>query len=583
MRKLVLVAAVTILAVLTVLPTATQAVSGNLVATAGIPVKLYGDSTIKARTSTLAVESHLLPDFLLTGDSITLERVRVTSSYVPVAAGVDAAGERSTETSDIQVPGDSLTLTSRQSDLVLVATGRDANLLTHQAIPSDLETADLWTGSKAQLRALIVEQTFEAPIPDLRVGQQSDDRSDAITLPVETMEAVGRDATATLASLDHVLFYGGVLRASDGTTYESKMTRVDRPGTILAGGSWTGPGTHVEETVDYFVIRAVDGSVELGAASVSLFSDDLFVIHEGFVGFPWAEGRVETVNESIALQGEQVVLGGSLRLRPVGVDVGSIPQFTLLGDGEIDYVKVGIAEAATPGQQALVAAGGAAAGLGMIAAIVYFWPTLKYGLSLVLFPLYARVRKEETLEHKGRELLYELIKNEPGVSTNQLAKEVPFGWSTLTYHLRVLERNEAIVSVRDGRYKRFFDRTSGRYSNGRKFVLAVLKNDATFDIARFIREKPGSSQKEVAGSFQLSPSSVHWHVERLSEVGLVQKIREAHNVKYFPGEGWEHITVEDLKALNEPSPQNAPAPIFEAQNVVQAPAQAATDPTSTHV
>lgn len=580
MRKLVLVSAVALLAVLTVLPTATQAVSGNLVATAGIPVKLYGDSTIKARASTIAVDSHLLPEFVLTGDSITLERVRVTSSYVPVAAGVDASGERRTETAILPIPGDSLRLVSRQSDLVLVATGRDANLLTHQAIPADLETADLWTSSKAQLRALLVEQTFEAPIPPVRVGQEGTDRNDAIVLPEETMVAIGRDATASLGTLDRVLFYGGVLRSEDGTNYESRMSRVDRPGTLYAGGAWTGPGTHVEETVDYFLLRASAGSVKFGADSISLFSDDLFVMHEGFVGFPWAEGRVETTNESIALHGEQVVLGGSLRLRPVGVEVRSVPQFTLLGDGDIDYVKVGVSDPATSGEQALVAAGGAAAGLGVIAALVYFWPAIKYGASLALFPLYARVRKEETLEHKGRELLYELIKNEPGVSTNQLAKDVPFGWSTLTYHLRVLERNEAIVSVRDGRYKRFFDRTSGRYSNGRKFVLAVLKNDATFDIARFIREKPGSSQKEVAGSFQLSPSSVHWHVERLSEVGLVQKTREAHNVKYFPGEGWEHITVEDLKALNEPSPQNGakvepavvsvPVPVPSESNATQA-------------
>jgi predicted transcriptional regulator len=198
---------------------------------------------------------------------------------------------------------------------------------------------------------------------------------------------------------------------------------------------------------------------------------------------------------------------------------------------------------------------------------------IKYGLSLALFPLYARVRKEETLEHKGREVLYELIKNEPGISTNQLAKNVTFGWSTLTYHLRVLERNEAIVSVRDGRYKRFFDRTTGRYSNGRKFVLAVLKNDSTFDIARFIRDRPGSSQKEVAGSFNLSPSSVHWHVERLTEVGLVSKVREAHNVKYFPGEGWQQITVEDLKALAEPAGGASP-------EVVATPASAVNPSTT---
>lgn len=583
MRKLgLVVAALATLTVLTAVSSATEAVPGTLVATTGIPVKLYGDSSIEARAATLAVETHLLPEFVLSAKSIPMERVRVTSAYVPVASGVEAFGERRIETQELASVGETLRLTARRSDLVLVASGHDATLLTHQPVPADLETADLWTDSHAQLRALLVPQTFEAPIPALRFGQTTDGRSDAATLPEETLKAIGRDAKASLARVDSVLFYGGSMSAEDGTTYESGLSRVDRPGTIFAAGAWTGPGSHVEETVEYYVVHPMDGSLLLRADSVSLFADDVFIAHNGYVGFPWAQGRVETVNESIQLEGDQVVLGGSLRLRPVGVDVKDVPRFTLLGDGEITYVKVGVADPTRPAQEALLVAGGAAAGLGAVAATVYFWPVLKYALSLVMFPLYARVRKEETLEHKGRELLYELIKNEPGVSTNRLAKDVPFGWSTLTYHLRVLERNEAIVSVRDGRYKRFFDRTSGRYSNGRKFVLAVLKNDATFDIARFIREKPGSSQKEVAGNFQLSPSSVHWHVERLTEVGLVQKIREAHNVKYFPGGGWDHITIEDLKALNEPAPAAATVPSPEPTAAAVAAPATPTDSSSAH-
>jgi predicted transcriptional regulator len=160
--------------------------------------------------------------------------------------------------------------------------------------------------------------------------------------------------------------------------------------------------------------------------------------------------------------------------------------------------------------------------------------------------LYARVPKDRVLEHEGRDRVYQLVQAEPGVSTNRLAAVVDFGWSTLTYHLRVLERTEKIVSVRDGRHKRFFDRESGRFANGRKTLVSVLKNSATLDIARYILEQPGVTQKDVGTRFGLAPSSVHWHVNRLSEAELVEKQRDRHRVRYFPGTSWSQVSPLDV-------------------------------------
>lgn len=562
MRNLALAAASLVLAALVILPAPSDAAAANLVATAGVPVKLYGESSVRAHDGILSIQADgLPPDVVISAERILVERVRVASSYVPVASGLEAPGERHAESESFELSEAELRLVSRDNGLVLVAAGRNARLETHQTFPAEGAPSDLWIGAHAQVTTLLADRSYTAPLPRVRLGEASDARDDAVLVPARSYAATGRDAAASIDAAT-LLFYGGGLReAAHDVDLISGSRTEERSGSVYAAGAWTGPGTHREDVVEYYVLRLVEGRVEAHFASASLLADDLFVEHRGFVGFPWAEGRLETPTETHLLGGEQVILGGTLRFRPIGVALDGAPRITLLGDGDLDFVQLGVGREPLPAFGPAAAAAGAVAGLGLLGLLVYYWPAVQYGLGALLFPLYARVTKEETLDHKAREQLYDLIRAEPGVSTNHLAKAVSFGWSTLTYHLRVLERNEAIVSVRDGRYKRFFDRQSGRYSNGRKFVLAVLKNDATYDIARFIREKPGSSQKEVAGSFHLSPSSVHWHVERLSEVALVQKVRESHNVKYFPGEGWDHVTIEDLKALETAPAASAAAPV----------------------
>ena len=563
MRNAVGFAAAVFLALLIFLPSS-QAAPANLVATSGAPVKLFGDAAIKARDGLVLLDAS--DAFRLTSSQADVTHVRVTSSYARLATGAELLGARTVESEPLESTASSVRIIPGPS-MYLAVQARDVTLATTQDASQEAAPENLWRDAQAQLGLLLADETFGPELPGLKLAQSdaADPMEGFADVPAGTYIGEAKSARVT-GKIDDLVVSGAVLELGAQSLVAQRIVSQAAGGAYVPGddgGRWTGPGTHMEETLDYYVVRLPGAPLDVHVREAKLLSDDVFIVHDGFVGLPWAEGSLETEAETVRLYGDQAILGGTLRLRPVAFDLEGAPRITLLGDGDVRFLQVGLEPQTFSNVEAAAVAGSAAAGLGLAALAVYYWPTLKYGLSLVLLPLYARVPKEQTLDHKGRELLYDLIKGEPGVSTNQLAREVPFGWSTLTYHLRVLERNEAIVSVRDGRYKRFFDRTSGRFSNGRKYILAVLKNDATLGIARFIKDKPGSSQKEVAGSFQLSPSSVHWHVERLSEVGLVQKMREAHNVKYFPGEAWGHVTMEDLKSLEPKAGVATPAATAE--------------------
>lgn len=555
MSKRALSLAGVVLALLFVLPTGSAAETTRIALASGVPVKLLGETHFFADSAIVVVPGDAAPTALhLQVQGGVLEKVTIRSSYVS-AAGAEVLGEQKTTVEELALAPGALSIAKASEDALLLFEGSRLRLSAEKPV-EDRER--VWTDASAQLNLLVDKERFLPTPPAPKLAQLGvSPARDLTEFPVGTYQATARNGGAVLERVDRFLAVDATLLDAAGGRHEGRRLVAQAPGGIYVpgptGGSWMGPGSHVEEVLEYYVVKPSQGSLSLAALRIQAYASDLRLQHEGVIGLPWADGRLQGEDETIQLQGEQTLMGGTFRLRPVGVATSEAPSITLLGEGTLDFLRLGARERSWSQDEVALATGGALATVGLAAAVAYFWPLLKYGASLTLFPLYARVPKEQTLQHKGRELLYDLIRNEPGISTNKLAKDVPFGWSTLTYHLRVLERNEAIVSVRDGRYKRFFDRQSGRFANGRKYVLAVLKNDATYGIAQFIRQKPGSSQKEVAGSFKLSPSSVHWHVERLSEVGLVSKMREAHNVKYFPGEGWDHVTIEDLKTL-EPKP-----------------------------
>ncbi|HET6405433.1 MAG TPA: winged helix-turn-helix transcriptional regulator [Candidatus Thermoplasmatota archaeon] len=118
--------------------------------------------------------------------------------------------------------------------------------------------------------------------------------------------------------------------------------------------------------------------------------------------------------------------------------------------------------------------------------------------------------------------------------------------NTVTYHLRVLEREGLVSSARNGRNRLFFAPgalparapTEDAAAGSRQQVAAAyatLRHETTLAIAREIGANPGLDQKALCERVGLSPSLAHWHADRLVASGLVDKRREGRFVRYYPG------------------------------------------------
>lgn len=297
---------------------------------------------------------------------------------------------------------------------------------------------------------------------------------------------------------------------------------------------WFGDGTHEEFVWEYHLLRVQDANLQLQVqnAPIHMYSEEVHIDVLGAMQFPASKGMVTVGEETHQLEGQDLLMRGDMQIQSQS---GSKPSSTGSGDlVEVKYAQQSHsydwAVAAGIGA-GLLALGGAIIGLGKSGAFVAG---------------YARVHGDEVLEHPGRAKTYEFIKENPGLHFNDLRLQMNLGQSTLNYHLRVLEKNDFVTRVKDGRYARFFDRQSGQYSAERKDMASALRNETTAAIALHVMEHPGVAQKDLSGAFGIAASTVSWHMDRLCTHGLVEKERVANRVHYYMGDGWMQLPETEL-------------------------------------
>ncbi|MGB0653511.1 MAG: winged helix-turn-helix transcriptional regulator [Thermoplasmatota archaeon] len=358
---------------------------------------------------------------------------------------------------------------------------------------------------------------------------------------------------ATTAGAFDLFSYGAtfdVITPTQRLLVEATSREEERPGALYdpTTGEWFGPGSHTEYIQEYVQLDIQAARLTLTHAGLPLLAhtESLTLDMEGSALLPTTQGTL-TVHEDgntvrHDLTGQDLEIAGRFTMMPRGLDG---ERSDVQASGDFTYVAYG--QVAAEYDWTSVAA---AVGLGavLLGVAVYVWSqtkTLLAGAGGIALAGYARVKGDAVLEHPGRQQVYDAICEHAGKSMKELSDIVGFGGSTLNYHLRVLEKNELVISIKDGRYVRFFDKRSGLYANGRKQVVAALRNDTTAKIAKHVLEHPGVAQCDVADSFGIAASTVNWHIKRLAEAGLVEKRRDHHYTRYFMGDAWSKLPSEE--------------------------------------
>ena len=129
-----------------------------------------------------------------------------------------------------------------------------------------------------------------------------------------------------------------------------------------------------------------------------------------------------------------------------------------------------------------------------------------------------------------RRTIYDLIVTYPGLHEREMARRLEISLSTLDYHLHYMEKRGLIVSRKDGRYTRYFG--AKKVGMQDKKIISLLRQKTPRQIVLFLLEHPGAIHKDICSAVGKSPSTVSFHLKKLSEAGIIEGVSLGRKTAY---------------------------------------------------
>ncbi len=143
--------------------------------------------------------------------------------------------------------------------------------------------------------------------------------------------------------------------------------------------------------------------------------------------------------------------------------------------------------------------------------------------------------EEKVLQLEARRRVFEAVKEFPGIHMRELQRKTGLALGTLRYQIRFLEKHGLIVEKKEGRLVTYYP-TSGKVVDARdKKYLTILRQELPRLIVLHLMMHPHSAHREMKGHFNISPSTLSYHLKRLMEAEIIGK--DARGRYYVLDEG----------------------------------------------
>ncbi len=153
---------------------------------------------------------------------------------------------------------------------------------------------------------------------------------------------------------------------------------------------------------------------------------------------------------------------------------------------------------------------------------------------LLLGPLtmYSRISRDETLENDTRRGIYNIVESTPGICIKDVADQADVSYSTASYHLDRLVKNDYLVKDQEGN-KVLYYKNGGTFTKDERELVPILKNHECMQVFEHILENPWCYRAEAAEALGVSHTTVNWHLKRLTDAELVEEHREGRNCHLY--------------------------------------------------
>ncbi|NHJ13821.1 MAG: winged helix-turn-helix transcriptional regulator [Candidatus Thorarchaeota archaeon] len=160
-----------------------------------------------------------------------------------------------------------------------------------------------------------------------------------------------------------------------------------------------------------------------------------------------------------------------------------------------------------------------------------------------------RQKRMALLLHPFRRDLYQVLCENPGTYLLELVEMLESPLGTLTWHLRILEREGLVKSIKFAGKRLYYPRMLR--SQEAEMAYLTMRSDTAKQIFAYVVNNPGCYQEEMAATLGVHHDTVRWHVSRMEEVGLIRVERDGRKKKHFLDELGQSLMAGSLNTISE--------------------------------
>ncbi|MCK5239999.1 MAG: helix-turn-helix domain-containing protein [Candidatus Thorarchaeota archaeon] len=141
-----------------------------------------------------------------------------------------------------------------------------------------------------------------------------------------------------------------------------------------------------------------------------------------------------------------------------------------------------------------------------------------------------RQKRLTLLLHPFRRDLYQILCENPGTYLLELVDLLESPLGTLTWHLRILEREGLVKSIKFAGKRLYYPKMLR--SEEAEMAYLTLRSVTARKVFAFVVNNPGCYQEQMAENLGVHHDTIRWHVSRMEVVGLLKVERVGRKKKH---------------------------------------------------
>ncbi len=160
-----------------------------------------------------------------------------------------------------------------------------------------------------------------------------------------------------------------------------------------------------------------------------------------------------------------------------------------------------------------------------------------------------RGKRLSLLLHPFRKDLYQVLCENPGTYLLELVNLLESPLGTLTWHLRMLQREGLIKSTKFAGKRLYYPKMLR--SQEAEMAYLTMRSETAQQIFTHIVNNPGCYQEQLAEERGVHHDTIRWHVDKMIEAGLVRVEREGRKKKHYLARLGEALLAGSLNTITE--------------------------------